>query len=147
VWQCVAECDGVLQCVAMGTFGIMYCSVLQCVALCGSVLQRIAVCCRLLQVVAVCCSVLLLAYSYHDSFPERALSLLGKSALYLLDRQKSIGYFMQKEPHFCRASYIVCVSPMGGVAVGCCVLQWVVVCCSVLQRVALCCSVMQFVAV
>ena len=40
VLQCVAVCCSVLQCV------------LQCVAVCCSVLQRIAVCCSMLQCVA-----------------------------------------------------------------------------------------------
>jgi len=35
----------------------VYCSVLQCVAVCCSVLQCVAVCCSVLQCVAVCCSV------------------------------------------------------------------------------------------
>ena len=34
----------------------MYCSVLQCVAVCYSVLQCVAVCCSALHCVAVCCS-------------------------------------------------------------------------------------------
>ena len=36
----------------------VFCSVLQCVAVCCSVLQCVAVCCSVLQCVAVCCSVL-----------------------------------------------------------------------------------------
>ena len=48
----VAECCGVLQCVAV------CCSVLRCVAVCCSVLQCVAVCCGVLQCVAVRCSVL-----------------------------------------------------------------------------------------
>jgi len=35
----------------------VYCSVLQCVAVCCSVSQGVAGCCRVLQGVAVCCSV------------------------------------------------------------------------------------------
>jgi len=35
----------------------VYCSVLQCVAVCCSVLQCVAVCCSVLQCIAVCCSV------------------------------------------------------------------------------------------
>ena len=37
---------------------VVFCSVLQCVAVCCSVLQCVAVCCSVLQCVAVCCSVL-----------------------------------------------------------------------------------------
>jgi len=36
----------------------MWCSVLQCVAVCCSVLQRVAVCCNMVHRVAACCSVL-----------------------------------------------------------------------------------------
>jgi len=48
----------VLQCVASSVLHAVYCSELQCVALCGSVLQCVAVCYSVLQCVAVCCSVL-----------------------------------------------------------------------------------------
>jgi len=37
---------------------IVWCSVLQCVAVCCSMLQCVAVCCSVLQCVAVCCSVI-----------------------------------------------------------------------------------------
>jgi len=36
---------------------VVFCSVLQCVAVCCSVLQCVAVCCSVLQCAAVCCSV------------------------------------------------------------------------------------------
>jgi len=49
VLQCVAVCCSVLQCVAVR------CSALQCVAVCGSALQCVAVRCSVLQCVAVCC--------------------------------------------------------------------------------------------
>jgi len=51
VLQCVAVCCSVLQCVAV------CCSVLQCVAVCCSVLQCDAVYCSVLQCVAVCCTI------------------------------------------------------------------------------------------
>jgi len=39
-------------------YGVVCCSVLQCVAVCYSVFQRVAVCCSVLQSIAACCSVL-----------------------------------------------------------------------------------------
>jgi len=39
-------------------FAGMFCSMLQCVAVCCGVLRCVAVCCSVLQCVAVCCSVL-----------------------------------------------------------------------------------------
>jgi len=50
--KCVAVCCSVLQCVAV------YCSVLQCIAVCFSALQCVALCCNVLQCVTACCSVL-----------------------------------------------------------------------------------------
>jgi len=64
VQQCGAVWCSVVQCVAvcrswcaLGT-SAGCCSVLQCVAVCCSVLQCVAVCCSVLQCVAVCSSVL-----------------------------------------------------------------------------------------
>jgi len=45
VWQCVAVCCSVLQCVADLRYA-SFPSVWQCVAVCGSVLQCVVVCCR-----------------------------------------------------------------------------------------------------
>jgi len=53
VLQCVAVCCSVLQCIAV------CCSVLQCVAVCCSMSQCVAVRCSVLQCIAVCCSVYL----------------------------------------------------------------------------------------
>jgi len=53
--QHVVVCCSVVQCIAACR---LYCSLLQCVAVCCSVLQCIAVYCSVLQCVAVCCSVL-----------------------------------------------------------------------------------------
>jgi len=52
VLQCVAVCGSVMQCFTV------CCNVLQSVAVCGSVLQCVTVCCSVLQRVAVCCSLL-----------------------------------------------------------------------------------------
>ena len=51
VLQCAAMCCSVIQCVAV------CCRVLPCVAECCRVLQFVAMCCSVLQCVAVCCSV------------------------------------------------------------------------------------------
>jgi len=56
VLQCVAVCRSVLQCIA-GVFAVR-CSALQCAAVCRSVLQCVAVYFRVSQHIAVCCSVL-----------------------------------------------------------------------------------------
>jgi len=48
VVQCGAVCCSVLQC------GAVWCSVVQCGAVCCSVLQCVAACCSVLQCVAVC---------------------------------------------------------------------------------------------
>ena len=59
VLQCVAVCCCVSQCCRpICILSVGYCSMLQCVAVCCSVLQCVAVCCSVLQCVAVCCSVL-----------------------------------------------------------------------------------------
>jgi hypothetical protein len=61
VLLCCAECCSVLQCVASPRVPAprsVYCSMIQCVAVCCSVLQCVAVCCRMLQSVAECCSML-----------------------------------------------------------------------------------------
>ena len=41
---------------------VVWCSVVQCGAVCYSVLQCVAVCCSVLQCVAACCSVLQVAH-------------------------------------------------------------------------------------
>ena len=53
VWQHVAVCFSVYQCVAMGCGRLA--QVLQRVAACCSVLQRVAECLSVLQRVAACC--------------------------------------------------------------------------------------------
>ena len=71
MFSCVAVCCSVLQlhvsydCICVCererlfvVFVTMWCSVLQCVALCGSVWQCVAVCCSELHCVAVFCKVM-----------------------------------------------------------------------------------------
>ena len=104
---------------------ILYCSVLQCVAVCGSVLQRVAVCCSVhvserdrekerndlvLHCVALCCSVLQCACVRKRERESKRRSYVGELRHKRGERSK-------------------CVA----------------VCCSVLQCVAACCSVLQSV--
>jgi len=91
----------------------VYCSVLQCAAVCCSVLQCVAVCCSELQCVAVCCSVLQCA-----AVCEQSMSRL-------------------KNNYFQYLHMKVYCSVLQGAAVCCSELH----CCSVLQCAAVCCSV------
>jgi len=67
VLQCVAVCCSVLQCAAVCCSVLqcvaVYCSVLQCAAVCCSVLQCAAVYCSVFQCIVACYSVLLLIWS------------------------------------------------------------------------------------
>jgi len=113
VLQCNAVCGSVLQCVAVCCSVLHYiavlCSALKCVATCCSVLQCVAVSCSVLHCNAACCSVL---QCFAESF-----SVLQRVAVALQ-----------------------CVAEYGSVLQ--CVAAW----CSVLQCAAVCCSMMQCVA-
>ena len=121
VLQCAAVCGGVLQCVAV------YCIVLQCVAMCCSVQQCVAVCCSVshhfaifcsaLQCVALCCIVL---QCVADTYQSAKKSLKPSNPASGTDQ-------MPRDP-----------TPL--------LSKCIAVCCSVLQCVAVCCSVLQCVA-
>ena len=114
----------------------MCCSVLQCVAACGSVLQRLSVnqrswlifqdhrpkskaCCSVLQRAAMCCSAL-----------QRVAACCSGSTIWADVWGSS---FKIQNPRYDASC--------------CSVLQRDAACCSVLQRVAACCSVLQRVVV
>ena len=58
----------------------MYCSGLQCVAVCCSVLQCVAVCCSVLQCVVMCCNVLQCVVVYFET-PSNPVVICSKSTL------------------------------------------------------------------
>jgi len=107
---CIYKSSGSQMC---PVYSRVWCSVLQCVAVCRCVLQAVAVWCSALQRVA----------NVHMRELQHSDMLCVKSSV------------LQ-----CVA---VCCSVFRCVAVCRSVLQCVAVCCSVLQRVAACCSVYQ----
>jgi len=147
VVQCVVVWCNVLQCVAVcGTTWVA--APAECFSVCCGVLQR-AVCvaccssivwCNLLQRVAVCCSVLQCVAVCCSVLQCVAVCCSVLQCVAVCCSVCCSAWDSCAISHLCVA---VCCSAL----VCCSVLQCVAVCCSVLQGVAWCCSVLQCVAV
>ena len=119
----------------------VYCSMLQCVAVCCivfSVLQRVAVCCDMLQCVAECCSALQVVQNTCCLNAVCCVICIYTSILHDSHIHRDL---LTRTPatRMSEVSIAVQCSMMYCVAVRCNVLQCAAVCCSVLQCVTECC--------
>jgi len=143
VLQCVAVCYGVMLCgvVWCGTlqYDAVWCSVLQRVAVCYSVMQCSAMWCSVLQSGAVCCNVLPCVAVFCRVSVWVRL-FAGNESCHTYEWESTREFVSETYQRKNEGAETRLLPP--GLVSTRSVLQWVAVCYSVLQCVAVCCSVL-----